>query len=762
MYRVPDSDDSVAPSTPDRSRQSFAGPSTTPAGPPPSHSRIGLTSTPAGAPPATGLFGGTRPDFNPKPYNFNNSLFGSSPPKNDILEGSGPGQYASQRGRTTSSAFGRLPDPIQHAARDVDQGMEDEDAEGSEDDDMDDTVDDEQPQAQRRTRMRDSFSQSLASRSSVDGYTSTGKKVVRSGAKLQQYDLLSLAKGLKPSTDRVVLSELDHDILETERILGKLHDSLEEQDRPARNELLGDVAHELLSVWRISSTKKLVNASIMAELLLGIHHPGRLVIENRDLLSSQALSRPGSEPLRPVPKVLLDWLNTHRPVDEETYEVLDQEDGYSSHVSFWDVVQTTALRGKFLSTIELLNGANFAVAYTAGEDEDTLGYKGPKLSYATQAAQEAINLLNQCPGLHDDWHVKGHDWTIFRQRVHQAKRDLEDFAEGESQSRFSMSQSLGGSHFGLSQSRGNFSLSTHSRKVECKVPWSVYEQLLKLYDLLLGDEEEIITWSQTWVEATLCLTIWWNGEGHEHIQGNPAASRPSLAQSYSPQVADVDAYSRRLSASLAAILDIGDDEFTLNTTNIFEVGVACIIDDNVEGALHIVRSQSLVASSALAEIADAGGWLKLGGVFSQLNQSDLLLLSYNQPSQNSLSKDDLLAAYADQLSSKDQLSGRDRSVSRSGWELAIGILGRLSNTVLANERIQRILDELPLTSAEQVDKVTQLCHNMGLSNQALGIALVSTEDRAMQLHISMTLLLFWCFVVCVHASILNSLLLMHS
>ncbi|KAF2450747.1 hypothetical protein P171DRAFT_427060 [Karstenula rhodostoma CBS 690.94] len=712
MFRVPDS--SSPPSTPGRHGYSVNVPSTTPAGPPPGPSFI--SSTPADPPPRD-LFG-TRPNFVPGRSEFGQSLFGSSPPKNDLLEGLGSARFGtsaegrpgSHRGRTSSSGFGHFPNsqqPDEHA-------MDDDDAEGEEDEDMDGSN-------ERRIMVRDSFSQSFASRSSMDDYNA-GQRLVQSGSKQRQYDLTSLAKGLTSKADLGTLIESDHVVLETERLLARLQDCALEGEG-SKSEILGDTAQKLLALWQTSSAKKLSQATTLAKLLFAIHHPAHLTDEARTLSASRALTQHGSESFTPIPKMLFDWLNTERPVDDEIDEVLGQSGGYSSHVYFWDTVLVTALRGQFTTTLELLNGANFAVAYTSQEDEGTSGYKGSKLDHATRATQEVVNLLRRCPALNDDWDIKGHDWSIFRQLARQAKRNLEDLAEGDSQNRFSMSQSLGGSHFGLSQSRANFSLSTHSRKVECKVPWSVYDRLLKFYHVLIGDEETIMDFSQTWIEATFLLTIWWNGEEDELAQGSLAASRRSLAQSRRSQITDARAYSARLSAALQAVFDGRDDAFTLMTNNVLEVGIASILDENVDGALHILRSLSLVAASAVAEVANAGGWLKRSdGIFSHLDPSDLLILSYNQPSQTGLSKDDLLVAYANQLSPKAQLKSHDGSISRPGWELGIEMLGRLDDTVLGNQQIQKILDELPLTSVEQVDKVTQLCHNMGLSDQALGIA----------------------------------------
>lgn len=738
MFRVPDSDDSMAPSTPDRNRYSFAGPSTTPAGPPPHLSFAGVSSTPAGAPPASGLFGGAKPNFAPKPYNFDNSLFGSSPPKHHILEGNGlghlrtssDGRPGSQRGRVASAGFGRFPQnttTVKTTNQQYYGGMNEEDAEGEEDEDMDDSAYNERPITQRPTAMRNSLSQSLASQYSIDEYRSTQMRV-RSGAKQQQYDLLALAKGLAPTTSRATIRESGDIVLETERILENLHALRIDALKPI-NDALGDAAQDLLTLWRTSPSHNLSNASTLAALLLGIHHPNRNADELRDPSMSRSLIQPGSGPSTFIPKVLLDWINTERPADDEFSDILAMAGGYSKDTSFWDMVLISAMRGQFATTMKLLSGANFAVARTAEEDEGegVSGYQGPKLQYATHAAEEALILLRQCPGLHNDWNITGHDWSIFRQRAYQAKLDLQDFAEGESQNRFSVSQSFGGSHFGLSQSYANFSLSTHSRKVECKVPWSIYESLLKLYDILLGDEEELLTWSETWIEAAVFMTIWWNGEEDDSDQESLAASRRSLGRAHRSRTTDVRAYSRRLAATLATTLESDEEVFSLKTSDPLEVGIACIMDDNVEGALHILRSFSLLAASAVAEVASAGEWFKRDGVFGELDQSDLLLLSYNQPSRTSLSKDDLLVSYAEQLSSTEQFARQDGSTSRVGWELAIEVLGRLDDTALANQRIQRILDELPLTSADQADRVIQLCHTLGMSDQALGIALVSTH-----------------------------------
>jgi DNA-binding phage protein len=56
----------------------------------------------------------------------------------------------------------------------------------------------------------------------------------------------------------------------------------------------------------------------------------------------------------------------------------------------------------------------------------------------------------------------------------------------------------------------------------------------------------------------------------------------------------------------------------------------------------------------------------------------------------------------------------------------------VEDTFLANERIERILDQLDLQSNDRVDKITQICHKMGLSKQAVDIALVSQCNPGMR------------------------------
>ncbi|KAF2637403.1 hypothetical protein P280DRAFT_457786 [Massarina eburnea CBS 473.64] len=739
MFRAPENS-SEPPSTPARqsTRSDINLPSTTPSGlPPPPDFSVPPLGTPAGAPTIRKDLFGSKPNFDPQQWNF--SSLNSSPPRHGTFEGYGAGSYkastsgrpGSQRGRMSVSGF-RLPNSPPRV-------IEDEREDGD-DKDMEEESDDDHLSALRRSRAQDPLSQSGASHASATE-SLTGPTIVRSHAEQKHYNLTGIAKGLAPSTDGGALHEPDATILETERLLEKLADSFANDAPEKKAGVLGDVAHELLGVWQTSlqssrnletarngTSAALSTAVKLSDLLVNIHHPRPVASPPRFGASSLALTRIGADNFTPIPKVLLDWLNQYRSTAAEVDLVLKEPKGYSKHQYFWEAVHASAVRGHFDKTIHLLRGANFAVAYTAQIDELGIsGYEGHHRRYAEEAVNAAVNLLDECPAVRaDDWDVKGNDWSIFRKHVAQAFSHLEELSEGDSKNRHSISRPFQASHFGISQSQASYHLSVASRRAESKVPWSVYQNISKLYQLLLGDEEEIITISEDWIDATLCLAVWWDGDEEEIPQSSLAASRQKIARSQRIREVDVTpvkAYCQRIRSAFAAVLDV-DEEFTVSTSDRFEVGVACIMDDNVEGALQILRASSLVIASAVAELATAGGWLgRGGGIESQFSSSDLIFLGGTGQHQTGISLDTLLDAYSELLAAKEQISGQDGKLIREGWELAIQVLGRKEDTATANTSIQKIVDSLPLQSAERVDKITQLCHNMGLSKEAHGIAL---------------------------------------
>ncbi|KAF2017730.1 hypothetical protein BU24DRAFT_389213 [Aaosphaeria arxii CBS 175.79] len=762
MFRVPSS--SSPPSTPGYRYSTNDAPSTTPAGPPPGRSFI-TSSTPAGPPP-NDLFSNSHFNMSqPGTFGFNRSALNSSPPKNEF-SGVGSGLFGvptsarpgSQRGRpgfrvpSSSPQHGDEDSDIDaEGSEEYDEEMdEEEDASGS-DEDMDDEEDEEDEEeydderddtfAQSRNR-NTRFSQSVTSQ---DGASVLGNTpIVQPGARQTQYDLLSIAKGLTPNLDRTTaLRESGDVILETERLLSRLHDSVTADTPEKRAHVIEEVAQELLAVWKSSSqTSKgtsssgrksdapaLASVNKIANLLLNLHHPGHIAEKLRGSLFSLVPSRPEARHFTPIPLALMTWLNTYHNTASEVPFVLRETQGYSASERFWDAVQASVLRGNFLDTLKLLKGANFAVAETASQDGlGEYGYTGRHLHNTNIVVRAMIETLERCPVVaSDDWDIKGQEWSVFRQIAQRSAISLQEFAEGDSQNSYDASQSFQASHFGISQSQNSFGLSQASRKAESTVPWTVYDNLRKLYNQLLGSEEEIMSMSMDWIEAVICLTVWWNGEDEEPLGGSLAASRRSLARSH--RVRDVDvtpvkAYCRRLSAALNTVIESNEEDLSINTTDRYEVGLACIVDDNIEGVLQILRGWSLPCAAAVAEVASAGDWFRRAdGLLDQFDQSDLMVLSYNENQRRGVSKDDLLVAYSDYLATQPNLTSQDGKTSREGWELAVQVLGRLDDLITSNEKIQDILNNLSLNSTDRVDKITRLCYDMGIPDHARSIAL---------------------------------------
>ncbi|KAF2731571.1 hypothetical protein EJ04DRAFT_514514 [Polyplosphaeria fusca] len=752
MFRLPSPS---PPSTPGYRRSSRNVPSTTPAGPPPDSSFP--SSTPAGPPPSAGLFGAN----SLRAPVFTRPALGSSPPKNNgELFGLGSGSYGtstsgrpgSQRGRSfrvpSSSSDDEDDEGDEYEGAEAEysddaemhEGQDDgQDAEEEEEDDSDAEVDTRDVVPVRSGRL----SQSLASRTSDIGNHVPGAKLVHSGAKQSQHDLLALAKGLSRGTGSQSLPEPPEIILETERLMDQLHESQLSDTLEKRDDVLAEIAQQLVSLWKgayqssapadlfesrtYGSKGKFTDANRLVNLLLQIRYPSSIGQDARPSSFSLVPTSSNARHFKPIPKILLDYLDTYHTTVSEVEAVFNHPRGYSAHPQFWDAIHFSVLRGNFTATLRLLKHARLEAAATSKDDNlGHAGYGGAHLVHANNAVSAAIRLLHECPAVNaDNWDVKGQDWALFRRHVQQTVDELHDYSEGDSRSRHDLSHSFQPSHFGMSQSQ-QFSLSVASRKAESKVPWSVYEGLHRLYRFLMGDEDEIITLAADWFEAALLLTAWWNGDDEDDAQGSLAASRRSVARSQRLRPVDatpIQAYCQRLSAALDAACNIGDEKPVMNANDSFEVGLACICDDNIEGVLHVLRSLSLSLAAAVAEIATAGEWFrKEAGILDQFDQSDLMVLSYNEEHPAALTKDDILREYATALAKHETFVDLEEN-SREGWELAIQVLGRMSDRSTAGDRIESIIDTLPLQSARRVDKITRLCNGLGLSDQARKVAL---------------------------------------
>ncbi|KAL2824786.1 hypothetical protein BDW59DRAFT_147089 [Aspergillus cavernicola] len=477
------------------------------------------------------------------------------------------------------------------------------------------------------------------------------------------------------------------------------------------------------------NASNVVKASFLGTLLLQLHHPpvnaGRPTgfpntfkfAAPRSLVFAGQSDTPIS-----IPKVLLDWLDTDKSLSDELRDLTQATPDPTASPTFWEIINAAVLRGRLRDAAAILRSADFNYARSALEDGlPQSGYRGAQLQNIQRCINKALQVLESCPS--DDWDVRGAEWALYRKRVFAAVSDLEEFAEGDEQTvpapaaRGNPFQAV---NFGLGPSQNTFqgtSITQSARMAESRVPWTIYQNLRAMYRILLGDPSAIMNHAQDWVEATIGLTVWWDGEDDEEADNGTDFLRTRALKS-DPE----DPYLRRLNLAFgsATSADANATAFRINSLSGLEVGLASVFEGNVEGVIGLLQTWSLCVASAVAEVASVGGWLETGGGVkppSGLSENDLMVLSYGQadePAQR-VSRDDVLSAYASGLFERRSIE--NETGSRGGWELALEVLSRLDDNEKMQKSVSGMLDKLPLDTAEQMDKVVLLCTELGLDKE---------------------------------------------
>lgn len=695
MFRVPESSD--PPSTPDR-RSHQGHPSTTPAGPPPS----------------TRAF---EPSFTPK-----------APVPSSVLGSSQYGTGALKRGyssRQNTGAFERnrqLPSsPPQPTAQD--NGSDEEDAMEEDRDIVDDSLAQispgynpflsmggsmggigignyaPSPRGKRASNLGQSFGQSARSNHADDGL-----------------DVRGFAKGLAAASGRPTLDDDDDLIVETERIVEQL------SARRGTRANITNISEQLVTLWRKHGSlseediggetigpegddSDVAKATFLSSLMIQLYCPPQPLGEDAET---------------PIPKVLLDWLDAnHSPSADIIRSVLDLEGGYAASETYWDAIFMALLRGRFEDVTELLRNANFGDVDT-GDGYD--GYSDQQLQNIETVLNQAIVLLSECPAVSsDDWDISGLRWALFRRRAEQAKEDLRDFCEGSSRNDIEQMQS---SRFGRSSHQPGFSLSQSSRRAESKVPFEIYEALQDLYGQLLGHPSDLMKSSYDWLEATIAIAVWWDGN-----EDKSGSRRQLGGQSRPVDVTPTLAYRQRLSTAFSIVMEEEDLRDNFNSSQAVHVGLGCIFVDDAEALVGLLEGWSMPIATAFTELASAGNWFDDAATAREtvenFDQSDLMVLSYGQEVGKASKKDELLSQYAELLNQKRVIRARERSINIEGWQLALRVLGRLDDAGNANTKVAALLDGLTFDSNEQVDQVLSLCNDLGFNHHAMGITEVS-------------------------------------
>ncbi|KAL8950060.1 MAG: hypothetical protein Q9222_003883 [Ikaeria aurantiellina] len=561
------------------------------------------------------------------------------------------------------------------------------------------------------------------------------------------------------------LLESDDLIIGSEASIGKIYpiEAAPERREKAIEDALPVATKEMCELWQVcrdegaqdinmeddviigigpnEDAAPLQKATFIAPLLLQLHHPPpaagkQAFASSKSFRASQLAARVDSfqPPPRatPMPKVLHDWLaDYHDPYATAGIDLRIHTPNPTAHANYWDIVFNMLLRGKVSDVLQTLRNSDFQHARTARDEDGSKGYRDGVLKNITRVIGRLIKVLEECPTLRDDdWEISGTRWSNYRNRVEQALADLIAFAEGSSGEQKRAISEIEAPGFGLRNSTSTLGESV--RKAERQIPLIVYENLLTMYGLLLGKTPEIVSSAQDWVEATVGLTVWWDGEDDddENLAASFRQSRRSLRRSQHRGNRTVDmnpsaAYVRRLAAAFERVTDEDDpDLFQINSNKVVEVALASVFEGNVEGVIGILRSWSLPVASATVQIANLGGWLDLLAgpeKIAGFNQSDLMVLSYGRPDER-LSSDDILVEYAEALFKKDTLKSKATAIRVEGWELSMQILARLDDEERGMKKLSKLLQQLQLTSDKRVDKLLELCQSFGLDQEASDIA----------------------------------------
>lgn len=594
----------------------------------------------------------------------------------------------------------------------------------------------------------------------------------------------SIVRDIASRSSVAAVTEPSDMIVETEEQIGELYDKAREAEYREIDlaATLSEVSTALTQVWNSCAERErqesrpfraaggigpgesatgIEKASFLASLLLPLHQRPLVNVGAGNQKSSAiraasrslVLSGSNAKTYVPIPKVLIDWLNeNHGPQTDEVQALRAVGPNPTASPNFWNTVQAAILRGRFAETAELLRSADFNYARSALEDGLAQpGYRGAQLQNIQKSVNKAIQLLESSPLVqHDDWDVTGVEWAAYRKRVNSALQELEEFAEGQDPPQ----PAVGGGprfqavNFGMSQgpslAQNGFSFTQSSRMAESRVPWSIYQNLKGLYGIILGQPPAIMAQAQDWVEATIGLTAWWDGEDDSDpfaqstngFGASTTSNKSSKTKSPSARPGDAnlqDAYIRRLDYSFGAVTEdtSGKAGYQPNSLNTLEVGLASVFEGNVEGVLQLLQTWSLCIASAVAEVASFGGWWETSGgskpLSGFLSENDLMVLSYGQDGNTALGrlrKDDTLTAYANGLFRRPTL-GND-SVVREGWEIALEVLSRLDDADTMRKTVSELLDKLPLENIDRVDKVVLLCTDLGLENEGRKISEVGS------------------------------------
>ena len=578
------------------------------------------------------------------------------------------------------------------------------------------------------------------------------------GPRKKPSQMPSLVRNLVSSSSLAKVDEPGDLIIQTEDYIASLVHRVEsgELGEDERSEILSETSRNLVETWtaiandirRRSGRSRpdtafgpgekatgVEKAAYICSLLLSLFHPPAKGQENirdqefRGTRQSLVLARPQANATVPIPKVLLDWLNeNHLATDTEVEALRATSPNPTAAADFWDIIQAGVMRGRFRDMAELLRSADFNYARSALQDGLTQpGYRGVELQNIQKVVNRLVQLLESSPAAqNDDWNMTGFDWAAYRKRVNSALLELQEFAEGQDslpRQSFETGTQLQAPNFGLPQksNAGQGFFTQSLRRAESRIPWSIYESIKGIYGILLGDASAVIAVSEDWVEATVGLTVWWNGDEEEagrSVNGLGGSKSQSILRTE-----DANPYLRRLEYSFATVTDESakGKRFQPNSLDSQEVALASVFEGNVDGVVRLLQTWSLCIAVAVVEVASIGGWLQTGAGNASmpgfLSENDLMVLSYGQdgPSIDKIQKDEILTNYAEGLAAREKIRYQDET--HAGWEIALAVLRRVRNPEIKQKKVPEFLEGVSLDTFEEVNNAVITLTEFGFESE---------------------------------------------
>lgn len=528
-----------------------------------------------------------------------------------------------------------------------------------------------------------------------------------------------LVRDITRRTQAATLIETDIVILETEQVCRQLEEACQAaQHEFAQQIMISGAAQELIHFWRMNSEPSIVEpeqahigplpsepqfekARYIASLLLELYHPQAQTDNGQSMVLSDSRMSMNDFQTKPTPQILLEWLQKNH-ID---YQYLfDQVSRATSNVTaddlFWEAIEVLTLHGRIQLVMHLLAEAdfNYAVMDTV-RGYTKANYTGTQLQAIQRAIYQMRQLLNACPAVQiDDWNVDGQEWDVYRKQVEESLSDLADLADEHNVD-------------DVSTQNSNDLFAKSTRKAN--LPFDVYTHLKTVHNILLGDVDIIMGLAQDWLEASLLLTVWWNGSQETKVaQWSFDVSRAN----HTEETASGNPHLTRLRDAFLCVTDpMAASNYHINTMSHVELGVGAVLQGDTQSVLRVLSTMSLCVASAFAEIGTWAGWQSTATPTAGLDEADLMVLNFGA-NDAIIKKDDVLNRYANALFKKDEFRMDEESVAE-GWEVAFAVVSRMDDEDRIESSVSNFIDQITMDDQERTAKLVNVCQDLGLQAQ---------------------------------------------